>query len=143
MFCPVFILFPHFYCMIHVSKFCKYDLIGKKIRTFQDLWEPWNTYWEIDVFRIRSKMDFLTIFAKNSVLNLWEGSEYVSGFEYVRVLNIRKFSLMTGFWICVGVRLWKGSEYSRFPCMSGFCVCKHWTRFWICLNMPDQQLTGL
>ena len=31
-------------------------------------------------------------FHKNSILNLWENSEYVSGFKYVRVLNIRKFS---------------------------------------------------
>ena len=29
---------------------------------------------------------------KNSILNLWEGSEYVSGFKYVTVLNIRKLS---------------------------------------------------
>ena len=29
---------------------------------------------------------------KNSILNLWEGSEYVPGFKYVRVLNIRTFS---------------------------------------------------
>ena len=32
------------------------------------------------------------ILAKNSILNLWDGSEYLSGFKHVRVLNIRKFS---------------------------------------------------
>ena len=33
----------------------------------------------------------LTNFAKTSVLNLEESSEYVPGFKYIRVLNIRKF----------------------------------------------------
>ena len=36
---------------------------------------------------------FLTIFAKHSTLNLWEGSEYVSGFKYVRVLNVPGWSI--------------------------------------------------
>ena len=50
---------------------------------------------------------------KNSILNLWEGSKYISGFKCARVLNIRKFS--RGFWICVRMQLWKSSEYSRIP----------------------------
>ena len=33
----------------------------------------------------------LTIIAKNMILNFWEGSEYMSVFKYVRVLNIFKF----------------------------------------------------
>ena len=32
LFCPVFVLFPHFYCMLYVSKLCKYDLIEKKTK---------------------------------------------------------------------------------------------------------------
>ena len=36
---------------------------------------------------------FLTIFGKNSVLNLSESSEDVSGFKHVKVLRIRKFLL--------------------------------------------------
>ena len=59
------------------------------------------------------------IFAKNSVLNLWEGSEYVSCFKYVRVLNIFKFSLV-----------WQGCEYvsewnyGRVLNIPGFRVCQ-------------------
>ena len=34
----------------------------------------------------------LTVFAKNSTLDLWEDSEYVLGFTCARVLNIGKFS---------------------------------------------------
>ena len=35
------------------------------------------------------------------ILNLWESSEYVSGFKYVRVLNINKF-----------LQTWQSSEYA-------------------------------
>ena len=38
---------------------------------------------------------------KNLVLILWQVSEYVSGFKYVRILNIPKFSL-----------IWQDSEYA-------------------------------
>ena len=38
---------------------------------------------------------------KKKILNLWEGSEYVSCFKHVRVLNIRKF------WL-----IWQGSEHA-------------------------------
>ena len=59
-----------------------------------------STYWEVySESRQESKMERFekiiigfTIFARNSILNLWESSKYVSGFKYVRVLNIRKFS---------------------------------------------------
>ena len=44
---------------------------------------------------------------------------------------------MTGFWICMGMQLWKGSEYSRIPSMAGFSICKHCTRRWICQNMAE------
>ena len=29
---------------------------------------------------------------------------------------------MAGFYICTGMQLWKGSEYSKIPCMPSFCV---------------------
>ena len=31
---------------------------------------------------------------------------------------------MTRFWICTRMQLWKGSEYSRIPNLSGFWICK-------------------
>ena len=47
-------------------------------------------------------------FCKYSILNLWQGSEYMLGFKYVRVLNIGKYdrvlnirrdTIMEEFWI--------------------------------------------
>ena len=78
-------------------------------------------------------------------------SDYVMGFKYVRVVNTPGLSICQGFelqwlqgftyfgsktvlWICVGMLLWKGSEYYRIPNMPGFCIWKHYTRFWIWLN---------
>ena len=40
---------------------------------------------------LKKWLQLLTIFAKNSILNLWEGSECVSGFKYVRVAKILSF----------------------------------------------------
>ena len=71
---------------------------------------------------------------KNSILNLWNGSEYVPDFKYVRVLNIRRFLLIWQGSECVGMQLWKGSAYSRNLSMRRFCIYKRCTRFWICLN---------
>ena len=31
---------------------------------------------------------------------------------------------MVGSWICIGMQLWKGFEYSRIPSIPGFCICK-------------------
>ena len=61
----------------------------------RSLYKLMSNYLEIGVFRTRyfsfGKVSiFFTIFAK--ILNLWEGSTYVLGFKYVRVLNISKFS---------------------------------------------------
>ena len=44
---------------------------------------------------------------------------------------------MAEFWICLGMLLWNGSEYSSIPSIPGFWVCKCCTRFWIWLNMAD------
>ena len=71
------------------------------IHSVGPLYKLMNTYWETDVFRIWSKIwngvlwknnYSLTIFAKNSILNLWEGSEYVLVFKYVRALKFSKYS---------------------------------------------------
>ena len=75
-------------------------------------------------WRIPSKMERfgkikLTIFATNPVLNLWEGSAYVSGFKYVRVLNIRRFLL-----IWQGSEYALGSNYGSAPNIPGFRVCQ-------------------
>ena len=46
---------------------------------------------------------------------IYQGSEYASGFEYLRILNIPEF------WICQGY--------------TGFRICLN--KSWICLNMSD------
>ena len=53
------------------------------------------------------------------------------------------FVNMTGFWICVGTQLWKGSEYSMIPNIPGFLICKGYTRFWICPNMAEVSRCAL
>ena len=77
------------------------------IQSARSLYKVMSTYWEIlrDKYSEpgqRSKMEDGTLWKnsysfwlslqKNFILNLWEGSEYVSGFKYVRVMNTRKFS---------------------------------------------------
>ena len=37
-----------------------------------------------------------TIFVKHSILNLWQGSEYVLGFKHFRVLDIPEVSICQG-----------------------------------------------
>ena len=44
------------------------------------------------------------------------------------------FVNMTGFWVCVGMQLWKDSEYSRIPNMPVVCICKRSEYAWILLN---------
>ena len=69
--------------------------------------------------------------------------------QYARVLNSRVtqgspiFVNITAFWVCVGIQLRKGSEYFRIPNMPGFCICKCFTKFWICLNMVEYCLNKL
>ena len=66
----------------------------------------------------RSKMErlgkiitVLTIFAKSSNWNLWEGSKYV--------------------WMWLNNALWQGSEYDSSRIYQGYAGC------WICLNRPE------
>ena len=92
---------------------------------------------------------------KSSILNIWEGSKYVSGFLHARVLNIYKFSyvdrvlnmrrdaIMECFWIFLD------SEYVRFLHMQGLHKVLNITEygwiitydrilFWICLVNVSQ-----
>ena len=62
---------------------------------------------------------FNNIYQKLDLKSLGWICIYVSGFQY-------KYSYiflnMTGFWMCVGMQLWKGSEYCRIPSISYFIV---------------------
>ena len=41
------------------------------------------------------------------------------------------------------MQLWKDSEYSSVLNIPGFCICKRYKRFWICLNMAEKCLYKL
>ena len=60
---------------------------------YYSLWKQWQP---------------LTIFAKRSIVDFWQGSKYVSSSEYASDLNIQ------GFWIC------QCSGYTRVLSMPGF-----------------------
>ena len=98
-------------------------------------------------------LQFLTIFAKKPILNHWEGSEYVSGFRYVWVLNIRKFRKcdrvlnMRQDAILEGFSIFQGSEYTRFLRMQELHKVLNISEYgWIMLdgrvlNMAGQRFT--
>ena len=83
--------------------------MGDIIGIFRTLWEHFGKIIVV----------FFTIFAKISILNLWEGSKYVSGFKYVRVLNICKLPL-----IWQGSEYGSGCKYGRVLNLPGFRVCQ-------------------
>ena len=68
---------------------------------------------------LENQLQFSIISVKNSILNLWGGSEYVSGFKYIRVLKIWRFSYdrilnVSDAWIC---------NYGWVLNIPGFQVC--------------------
>ena len=87
---------------LNMSEFAIIDRVLNMSHTMhsaRSLYKLMNTYWEIGVFRTLPKIkecfgklfSVLTIFAKLSILYLWEGSEYVLSFKYVRVVSIPDF----------------------------------------------------
>ena len=101
----------------------------------------------------------MTIFAWNSILSLWEGSEYVSGFKYIRILIIRKFPLIwqdsAYAWVCSyggvlnipGLRICQVSAYASVAQGSAYASlwlnnallqgCEFaWSTFHSVLNKP-------
>ena len=61
----------------------------------------------------------LLFLQKNSILNLWQGLEYVLDFKYINLLNIYKFSLK---W--QGYEYALGCNYRRVLNIAGFQVCR-------------------
>ena len=64
---------------------------------------------------------------------IWHGSEFPTQ-------GLPIFVNMTVLWIYVSTQLCKSPQYSRNPIMLDFCLCKHYTRYWISLNMAGQFL---
>ena len=116
---------------LNISEFTIIDKLLNMYHTIhrtRSLYNLMSSYWEIRVFRTQSKIkngafwknnySFLLFFWKKSISNLWEVSEYMLDFKYIRVLNIRKLS-----------QVWQGSEYAtgcsygRVLNIPGFQVC--------------------
>ena len=113
------------------------------------LYKLTSTYREISVFRTRSKIydgrvgQIITVF--NYFCEKLHHLKFLkSVLSMCRVLNTSEFWIFiilkkkkTEFWICGGMQLWKGFEYSRIPRMSGFSVWNRCTRFWISLHIAE------
>ena len=111
---------------LNMSGFLAIDRIlnmSHTIHSSRSLYKSMSTYWEMSVFRTLSKIEgfwknirVLTIFVKHSILYLWESSEYVSQFKYIRVLNIPGLSICRGsefpglHSVCLFSDIWQGSE---------------------------------
>ena len=138
---------------LNMSEFTIKDRVLNMSHTMhsaRSLYKLMNTYWEIGVFRTLSKIkecfgklfSVLTIFAKHSILYLWESSEYVLSFKYVRVvsipdcqygnvLNFRDYPGFTYFrkydrvlnmrldTITEGLRVFQDFQHGRLQCMQG------------------------
>ena len=52
-------------------------------------------------------MRSVAVFAKRSIIDVWQCSEYVSDSKYAMVLNMLLVLNISGFWIC------HGSKYAR------------------------------
>ena len=91
--------------------------------------------WKADIAKIIIAVIY---FSKRSIVDIWQGSEYVSGSEYPKVLNMPLVLNVPEFWI------YQGSEYASVLNMPGFWICQAYTgsriclnNTWIWLNMPD------
>ena len=72
----------------------------------------------------------IIIFIKRFFVDVWQGYEYDSDFEYASVLNI------PGLWICLGSEYASGTEYVRAMDIPWFYVrvTQGSEYVWICLN---------
>ena len=98
--------------LVHYTFLYRINTSGVKNRLLVKIVENVKSWYCENI--LRKQKQLLTIFAKCSIVHVWQGSEYasVSNFEYSRVLNMP------------GVR--QGSEYARI-------IFEH---AWIFLNMP-------
>ena len=88
-------------------------------------------------------------FLQNTLSWIIERFLHVSGFKYVRIVDMPRFWISrvkqglqifvnkTGFCICAGMQLWKDSEYFKIPNMPGFSIYKRYATFWVCLIMSE------
>ena len=132
----------------------KYVWIGREYVWIYDNSQYVGTCLEMDVLRNLSKMyDIWKIiiafnyFRKTlhfkSLKRFWICVVFKISqlFEYSRTVNMPGFWVsrvtrglpifvnMTGFSVCLGMQLWKGSEILRILNMPGFSICKRYTKF--------------
>ena len=111
-----------------------------------------NIYWDKDVSKTWSKVQDGGLWKKNSN---FEGSKYVSGFKYVRVLNIhinvwKYSSVLNILWGAIEEGFWifHAFKYARFLCMQALHKVLNVPEYsWIIpydwvLNMPCNVSQG-
>ena len=96
----------------------------------RSLYKLISTYWEERFGKIITAFNY---FCKTLHLKSLRDSECsmvlnMPGFWIFRVTQgLTIFENMTGFWVCVEMQLWHGSEYSRILNMPAFCICRCYT----------------
>ena len=77
----------------------------------------------------------VSCFSKHSIVDIWQGSEYASGSEYLRVLNMSLVLNVLEFWIYQGSKYASGFKYARILNTSEYWICQCYTGFRMCLNI--------
>ena len=72
---------------------------------------------------LAKKIVAVRCFSKRSIVDVWQGSEYESCSEYLRVLNSPGFCICLWFWICQNMRNMPKSAWMTFVYISPFPKC--------------------
>ena len=82
-------------------------------------------------FLVKISRIFLVIFAKLSILNIWQSSEYILGIKY---LNIPGFFNISGFWINLIFSYGNENLHNKHKNNSHVAPWQLWLSlwFWIC-----------
>ena len=112
--------------LVHYTSLYRINTSGVKNRLLVKIVENVKSWYCENI--LRKQQQLLTIFAKCSIVHVWQGSEYasVSNFEYSRVL------------IMPGVR--QGSEYARIIFEHAWIFLNMPKYAWMCLNLPEWQM---
>ena len=89
----------------------------------------------------------VSCFSKHSIVDIWQGSAYASGSEYLRVLNMSLVLNVLEFWIYQGSKYASGFKYARIlnnqsteyarVTQGSECAWIFPDYVWLYLNMPD------
>ena len=68
-------------------------------------------------------------FSKHSIVDVWQGSEYASSSEYIRILNMSLVLNVLEFWTCQSSEYASGFEHAKILNMPEFEICQGYTGF--------------